>query len=86
MMILANCSVLCRKDVIILFTLWIEIDELTDGKVLYSEIEAYRVNLTELVAKTYVYGVCTLENAYTIISLCEKYSPIVAVSLKKELV
>ena len=61
-------------------------DELTDGKALYSELEAYRVNLTELVAKTYVYGVCTLENAYTIISLCEKYSLIVAVSLKKELV
>ena len=67
-----------------MYTLWIKTEDLADSKALYQEIEAYKINLTDLIDYSLIYGDCTLEDALTIISLTEKYSRIITISLTQE--
>ena len=67
-----------------MYTLWIKTEDLVDSKALYQEIEAYKINLTDLIDYSLIYGDCTLEDALTIISLTEKYSHIITISLTQE--
>ena len=67
-----------------MFTLWIKTGDLTDSLALYAEIEEFKVNLTDLIDYSLIYGDCTIEDALTVISLTEKYSHILSISLQKE--
>ena len=67
-----------------MFTLWIKTEDLTDSRVLYAEIEEFKINLTDLIDYSLIYGDCTLDDALTIISLTEKYSHIITISLTQE--
>lgn len=67
-----------------MYNLWIETEELKDSRALYEEIEVFKVNLTDLIDNSLIYGTCTIEDALTIISLTEKYSHIISISLQKE--
>lgn len=67
-----------------MYILWIKTEDLADSKALYQEIEAYKINLTDLIDYSLIYGDCTLEDALTIISLTEKYSHIITISLTQE--
>ena len=72
------------KDGDHMFNLWIKTEELTDSLALYAEIEEFKINLTDLIDYSLIYGDCTLEDALTVISLTEKYSHILSISLQKE--
>ena len=67
-----------------MFTLWIKTEDLTDSRALYAEIEEFKINLTDLIDYSLIYGDCTIEDALTVISLTEKYSHILSISLQKE--
>lgn len=67
-----------------MFTLWIKTEDLTDSRALYAEIEEFKVNLTDLIDYSLIYGDCSIEDALTVISLTEKYSHILSISLQKE--
>ena len=67
-----------------MFTLWIKTEDLTDSRALYAEIEEFKMNLTDLIDYSLIYGDCTLEDALTVISLTDKYSHILSISLQKE--
>ena len=67
-----------------MYTLWIKTEDLADSKALYQEIKDYKINLTDLIDYSLIYGDCTLEDALTIISLTEKYSHIITISLTQE--
>ena len=71
---------------ITLFTLYIEITELVDSKALWSEIEQYKVNLTDMIDVSYIYGTCSMDDCLAIISLCEKYGKNRSIHLQKEVV
>lgn len=67
-----------------MFTLWIKTEDLTDSRALYAEIEEFKINLIDLIDYSLIYGDCTLEDALTIVSLTEKYSHILTISLTQE--
>ena len=67
-----------------MFNLWIKTEDLTDSRALYTEIEEFKINLTDLIDYSLIYGDCTLDDALTVISLTEKYSRILSISLQKE--